>query len=328
MNGNVEISKRKMTELEAELRFLRTVRSREAEAMLAEALSFGDPENNAEYQAAKSELEKIRGRIGEIEKFLSCAVVTEAEEKHLSEDFLAELKGMIRNCGLSEKQAEGYAQFCQERFEEAQQAQYGVLPSDQGLETLKKAQEIVSGITGASELSEYSIDRFVRIPSDQWQSAKAAIVKCFGCDDATVDALFREDPDWLTLTENVVCESAGYLHATLSDRDLSWRVFRRGILFGKEMIMSRIAAVLDMTGAEYGLQIIRADAEAGGWLFWDYYSDPVGCIAYMKECGLSPERILTVIEEMPNFLYQYKKGRKTGYGHDQEYIDSIIRKYQ
>ena len=328
MNGNYKISRRRMTDLEQELKFLQTTRSREVDALIAEALNYGDLENNAEYDAAKNEQQRLNGRIAEIENILSCAVVVETEGKHLGEDFLAELKKMIQGCGLSEKQAEVYAQYCQTCFEEKEQAQYGVLPSDKGLETLKEAQKITLGISGASELDEYDIKRFLQVPCDQWQSAKAAIAKHFSCNNAAVDALFYEDSKWLTLTADDVCEVADYLHTTLFDRDLSWRVFRRGILFGKEVITSRVTAVLDMLGAEFGLKVIHADAEANCWLFWDYYSDPVGCIAYMKECGLTSEQILTVIQQDPNFLYMYKKGRKLSYGHDQEYLDTIIRKYK
>ena len=74
--------------------------------------------------------------------------------------------------------------------------------------------------------------------------------------------------------------------------------------------------------------MIRTDAEAGQWIYWGYYSDPVGCIAYMQECGLTPEKILELIEKEPNLLYMYKIDRRLSYDHNQEYIDRIIQRYK
>jgi len=329
MNNTYKISKRRKADLERELNYLKTTRTREVEAMIAEAMMHGDLENNSEYDAAKSEQQRMNGRIAEIEKILSCAVIVETEEKHLSETFLAELRNLLQECGLSAKQAEAYAEYCRTQVELLEQEQYGVLPADNCLETLKEAQKIVSGKAERFALEDYSIERFLRIPCEQWQSAKNAIMECFTCTKETVDALFEADPEWLTLTADAVYDAADYLEATFSDNNLAWIIFCKGALYGvEERIKSRTAAILDLLGEEFGRKVIRMDVEAGEWIYWGYYSDPVGCLAYMLECGLTQEKILTLIEKEPNILYLYKIDRRLSYCHDQNHIDEIIRRYQ
>lgn len=329
MNKQYQITRKVREDLERELNYLKTTRTREVEAMIAEAMMYGDLENNSEYDAAKSEQQKLLGRITEIEKILSCAVVVEAEEKNLSEEFLIELKEVLQSCGLNTKQADSYAEYCRTKFEDQGQEQYGVLPANDMLETLKEAQRIICKNPKSSDLDAYTIDHFLRIPCDQWQSAKNAIMECFGCTKETADALFDEDAEWLTLADEAVYDAADYLKETFSDNNLAWKIFRRGALFGvEERIKSRTAAIQDLLGPEFALKVICADAEASEWIYWGYYSDPVGCLAYMLECGLSPEKILELIEKEPNFLYMYRIDRRLSYDHNQEYIDMIIQRYK
>ena len=298
------------------------------EVLIAEAMSYGDLENNAEYEAAKLEQEKIHGRIAEIEKILSCAVIVETETQHLSEEFLAELGKLIRACGLSADQAEEYVRYCQSRFELEEQKQYALLPDEKCLATLKEAQRILSEKTNASELHAYMIDRFLQVPCHRWQRTKAAIMECFGCDQKTVDALFDEDEEWLFVSADAVMELVRYLKSLFPDDRIVWNIFRSAALLGADTTKTRIEAVLDMLGAEFGKKVISTDAENNAWLFYRFYTDPVGCVAYMKDCGLTPVKILTVIRMEPDILYFYKEGRRLHYYHDQDQIDGIIQRYQ
>ena len=325
MNTKIPMSKRKKSELERELEFLRTVRSREVAAMIEEAKEYGDLLENAEYEAAEQERQRLCGRIAQMEEILRCAVV--AEEKCFSDEFLAELKKVILACGLSAKQAEAYAKYCRTQFELQDQKQYGILPAAPCLETLKEAQRILSGKKEPAELNEYAMDRFLRIPADQWRAAKAAVMECFGVDQETVDALFNQEEELLLLSKDTVNALAEDLKAVLPDAIAAWKVFRNAALLGKEAVKARIFAVLDLLGEEFGKQVIHTDAAANEWLFWRYYSDPVGCIAYMKACGLPPEKILRVIQEESAILHMYKIDRRVSYGHDQAHIDEIIRRY-
>lgn len=325
MSNKYRISKQIKDNLEQELTFLRTTRTREMEAMIAEAMEYGDLSNNAEYEAAKDEQRRLYGRIAEIERILSDAVV--AEEKSLSDDFIAELKILIESCGLSAKQAEAYADYCRIQYETAEQMEYASLPDDKCLETLKAAQRIVDQKPEYHELQDSTIDRLLRIPCDKWQAAKTAIMECYGCGQENVDALFQEDEEWLFISEDSVFALADCLKAALSDQNAARKVFPRAALLDVDIVKSRIAAVINMLGEEFGKKVICTDADENGWLFWRFYSDPVGCIAYMKECGLTPEKILTVIQKEPCILYMYKEGRRLSYGHDQEHIDHVIRRY-
>lgn len=329
MNKDFKITKQRKNALEQELQYFQTTRTREVEAMIAEAMMYGDLENNSEYDAAKSEQQKLLGRIAEIEKILACAVVVDAEEKHLGEAFLVELKKVLQSCGLNAKQIDSYTAYCRAEYEEQGREQYGVLPADDMLETLKEAQRIICRNPKSPALDDYTIARYLQIPCDQWRSAKNAIMECFGCTSETVDTLFEEDVQWLALTADEVYDAADYLEATFSDNNLSWKIFRKGVLFGvEERIKSRTAAILDLLGEEFGIKVIRMDAEASQWIYWGYFSDPVGCLAYMRECGLTPEKILELIEKEPDFLYMYKIDRRRSYYHNQEYIDRIIQRYK
>ena len=327
MNDQCKITRRIMNALEQELLYLQTTRSREVEAMLAEAMEYGDLENNLEYDFAKAEQEKVSGRIAQIEKILSSAVIVEEEEKHLSDEFLAALRKLIQDCGLSGEQAEQYAKYVAEAYEERNRMEYDRFPEENCLQTLKEAQRICAGRSKGETLSAHMIDRFLRVPCEQWQMAKTAVSQYFGCGEDAVDRLYSENEEWLLVSAASASALAEQLLA-LFDADLSWRIFRNAALLGTEAAMTRISAVLDLMGEEFGGKVIRADAEADGWLFYRYYSDPVGCIAYMKTCGLTAEGILKAVQNDPLVLYLYKEDRRLSYNHDQAYIDKIIRKYK
>ena len=66
MDTQFRITKRQKDDLEQELNYLKTTRSREMEAMLAEAMEYGDLENNSEYDAVKSEQQKMHRRSEDI----------------------------------------------------------------------------------------------------------------------------------------------------------------------------------------------------------------------------------------------------------------------
>ena len=327
MDKQCQITKRQKGDLERELEYLKTTRRREVEVMISEAMGYGDLENNLEFDAAKKEQQKLHSRIEEIEKILSFAVVMEIEEQQLSEEFLTELRIMIQSCGLAENQVASYLEYRREKYEVEKQMEYGILPSESCLETLKEAQRITALRPESYKLNEYTIDRFLQIPCGQWKSAKNAIKECFGCNQDAVNALYDENEECLRISADSIYALANYLKITLHDKDLSWKIFQRGFIFGVERIQARIASVLELLGEEFGIKVIRADAEAGKWLFWGYFSDPVELIAYMMDCGLTSEKILTVVQKEPDILYLYKKGRKLSYLHDQEYIDNIIYNY-
>ena len=167
MNDQCKITRRIMNALEQELLYLQTTRSREVEAMLAEAMEYGDLENNLEYDFAKAEQEKVSGRIAQIEKILSSAVIVEEEEKHLSDEFLAALRKLIQDCGLSGEQVEQYAKYVAEAYEERNRMEYDRFPEENCLQTLKEAQRICAGRSKGETLSAHMIDRFLRVPCEQ-----------------------------------------------------------------------------------------------------------------------------------------------------------------
>lgn len=326
MDSTVRLSKRKITALKQELSYRKNTRSREVEFLIAEAMQYGDLSAGSEYDTAVKEQQKNHDRIAQLENILSHAV--EAEEKNLRDDFIQELEKQIKGCGLSAKQAASYVDYCADAYEVKEQPEYGILPDADCLETLKAAQEILSDKPEYLQLGEAAIHRLLRIPCGRWQAAKAAIMECFSCTEDTVNALFHEDVAWLHVTADSVRELANYLKAVLLDDAMAWKIYRNAALLGIDAVKARISAVLDMLGQDVGKKVIRADAEENCWLFYSYYTDPVACIAYMKESGLSPENILTCIRKEPDILYMYKHRQAASYGHNQEQIDATIQRYR
>jgi transcription elongation factor GreA len=70
-NGKVYLTREKLTELEGELREMKTAGRAEMAAKIAEARGYGDLSENAEYDAAKEAQQHLELRIAKIEETLS-----------------------------------------------------------------------------------------------------------------------------------------------------------------------------------------------------------------------------------------------------------------
>lgn len=65
-----------------------------------------------------------------------------------------------------------------------------------------------------------------------------------------------------------------------------------------------------------------------GAFIWYVYSDPIGLIKYMLQCGLSNQQIGDLLIADPLLIMQFRQegSRSPRYGHNQEYIDLAISK--
>lgn len=79
------LTKERLTELENELTYLKTVREREVADQIKEARSFGDLSENSEYDEAKNEQGKLFSRVAEIENILSNYELLEAIQDGVAE---------------------------------------------------------------------------------------------------------------------------------------------------------------------------------------------------------------------------------------------------
>jgi transcription elongation factor GreA len=70
-NGKVYLTREKLTELELELREMKTVGRADMAAKIAEARGYGDLSENAEYDAAKEAQQHLELRIAKLEETLS-----------------------------------------------------------------------------------------------------------------------------------------------------------------------------------------------------------------------------------------------------------------
>ncbi|MBI3787731.1 MAG: transcription elongation factor GreA [Ignavibacteriales bacterium] len=77
-NGNVYLTRERLTELEAELRELKVKGRAEMAQKIAEARGYGDLSENAEYDAAKEAQQHLELRISKLEETLSRARVIES----------------------------------------------------------------------------------------------------------------------------------------------------------------------------------------------------------------------------------------------------------
>lgn len=77
-NGKVQLTKNGYAELQGELNELKNTKLPAAIARVARARDFGDLSENAEYHAAREELNFLEGRIEELEELVANAVVVKA----------------------------------------------------------------------------------------------------------------------------------------------------------------------------------------------------------------------------------------------------------
>jgi transcription elongation factor GreA len=84
MQKQFKMTQERYSELEEELRYLKTVREAEVADQIKEARKFGDLSENSEYDEAKNEQGKVFSRIAEIENILAGAVIIQTG--HISTD--------------------------------------------------------------------------------------------------------------------------------------------------------------------------------------------------------------------------------------------------
>ncbi len=71
MKKTYKLTPGRLSEMQAELEYLKTVREKEVADQIKEARSFGDLSENSEYDEAKNEQGKVYSRIAELENILS-----------------------------------------------------------------------------------------------------------------------------------------------------------------------------------------------------------------------------------------------------------------
>ena len=80
MAKQIKLTPQRRSELQEELKYLKTVREKEVADLIKEARSFGDLSENREYDEAKNEQGKLFSRIAEVEAILeNCVIIDEQE---------------------------------------------------------------------------------------------------------------------------------------------------------------------------------------------------------------------------------------------------------
>ena len=90
-NGKVYLTREKLTELEHELRELKTVGRADMAAKIAEARGYGDLTENAEYDAAKEAQQHLELRIAKLEETLSRAQIIDTNNLQTDKVYILSL---------------------------------------------------------------------------------------------------------------------------------------------------------------------------------------------------------------------------------------------
>lgn len=237
----------------------------------------------------------------------------------------------LRAAGLPERQAQTFAEQCcgyrdynpayAELFKNHQ------MSSDDCFRTLAEAQSIfTSESDGDNDSQELEcIDRYLNVPYSDVVKARKEIAGSFGVDGSIVEAVYAQDPEWLLITADSVKAFASFLHTQFRDPDLIWSIYKEAALLGLEKTQYRIDNVLGLLGATIGEMVIRNDLQHGAWLFYRWFTDPVGCIRYMLECGLTPDKIPLILQQEPQLLYAYKEIHAWEHDHLPEVVDSMMQ---
>jgi transcription elongation factor GreA len=90
-NGKVYLTREKLTELEQELRELKTVGRADMAAKIAEARGYGDLSENAEYDAAKESQQHLELRIARLEETLSRARIIDTNDLQTDKVYILSL---------------------------------------------------------------------------------------------------------------------------------------------------------------------------------------------------------------------------------------------
>ena len=251
----------------------------------------------------------------------------------LPECFFEELSSKLNATGLPEHQVRSFV----ERYREYQvydPSSFNLfknhqIPSDDCFKTLAEAQKIFSADINKSEYTKELdfISRYLEVPYSTVVATKQEMTECFACSSDDIEDAYYQSPEWLFITVDTVKPFADFLHSKFHDSELIWSIYKKAAPLGLEKTQYRINRVLEILGPVIGEEVIRNDLQEDAWLFYLWFTDPVGCIEYMRERGMTPEKILNLLKHEPRFLFEYKEDRKLKYLHDQEYIDYVINKY-
>lgn len=251
-----------------------------------------------------------------------------------SEEFFEVLTSRLRTAGIPNGQTQLFVERCREAAEcgllSADIFLDGRLPEDDCFRTLAEAQRIFELNTGISEYVKEldPIERYLMVPYGDVLEAKRAMSEAFNQSEDEVEAAYAQGPEWLFISADSVKEFASFLNAEFPDSRFVWDIYKNAALLGPDCAQYRIKRVLEMLGRDIGEMVIQNDIQGDAWLFYRWFTDPVGCIEYMLECGLTPEKVYNLLEKEPSFLFEYKEDRKQKYNHDQEYIDAVIGRYR
>jgi len=187
------------------------------------------------------------------------------------------------------------------------------LPQDECIQTVTEAQRIIASLSmnkvHPREFSVVELHRYLATPAARWKKAKAFIAEFYCQNNTAVDSLYDSSECWLLKESSDLMDVSLFLNSIcLGDSNLAWGIFQRAGLLGCEETQKRINTLFELLGPENTFRLIRFDLQRNNWLFYQYNrADPVGCIAYLQQCGLSPEQIFALLEENDYILHLFNR---------------------
>ena len=248
-----------------------------------------------------------------------------------SDDLFSSLQEKLVSAGLTIDQANEYIWSVREWHSDDLNSGMlkveDILPRDECLKTLAEAQRIVAETTmnkvHPRTLQPVQIRHFLSIPESQWKATKAFIADLFGVSESRVDAVYNSNEEWLLKTPEdcmdvVLCTK----FLCIGYPELWWKVFQYTGLLGCKETEKRINQLFKLLGPEDSRNLIELDAISGNWMFCkDVSSDPIRCIAYLRQCGLSSKQIPEFVSRYGYVLYLFNNSQML------TRIDSIIQNF-
>lgn len=253
-------------------------------------------------------------------------------------DWLDELQDKLYDCDLLPQTVHNYISEYRLELREGVYPEIRLkddtLPSDECFLTLKRVQEVLLEKArrypdNPYVLTSIHISQLLAIPFSTVMEVQRLLADFCNVSTERVQYMYSKDIDWFMVSPDSVISLYQYLTEKFGKTELPQKLLIKGLLLGFEEVKTRIEAALEILGTKHGTSLLSNQAfRDDGWFFYGLYTDPIGCIRYMKEeCKLSSETILHIIRYEPMILYAYKEVKNKLYAHDQKYIDKVIAKY-
>lgn len=210
----------------------------------------------------------------------------------------------------------------------------GHLPTDDCFKTLAAVQQALRN-TGCKdftqELNDLQIRKLLDIPYTQVMDTISLICRIFDYPEYVVYGWYEKNIELFFVNKEAVSILAEYFEE-LFEKSMYRFWFKEAMILGVSEARRRMDVLLDATGlfAKEVLYEMYCRNGKQGYLFYPYYTDPVAAIQCLSN-RFDREMVAHILKNDFWYLYAYKNETyhtTASYGHDQRYIDAVIKAYE